>query len=80
MPARTVFWIRIGLLILITLVGLDALYWLLFFLWRSAAEPARHALWNSHICIWLAVSVAALVVWSALVVWMLRDRRKQREK
>ena len=49
MAKRKLFWVRISLLVLATLFELDALYWLLFFLWRSAADPAQNALWHSRI-------------------------------
>jgi hypothetical protein len=76
MAQHKLFWVRISLLVLTTLVGLDGLYWLLFFLWRSAADPAQNALWHSRIYFWSAVSVAALIAWFALVVSILRDRKK----
>jgi hypothetical protein len=76
MTRNTVFWARTVLLVVTTLLGLYGLYWVLFFLWRSAAEPAQQAIWNSRIYIWAAVSFAAFVVWCVLVAWILKDRKK----
>ncbi|ADW71406.1 hypothetical protein AciX9_4460 (plasmid) [Granulicella tundricola MP5ACTX9] len=76
MAKRKLFWVRISLLVLVTLFGLDALYWLLFFLWRSAADPAQNALWHSRIYLWSATGVTALFAWVALVFWILRDRKR----
>jgi hypothetical protein len=75
MAERELFWARISILVLATLFGLDALYWLLFF-WRSGADPAQNALWHSRIYLWSAVSVNALFAWAALVFCILRDRKR----
>lgn len=63
------------LLILVTLIGLDAVYWLLFYLWRSAADPSN-ALWRTRIYIWFAVSTTALAGWIALLIWIINGRKK----
>ncbi len=76
MTVNKSYWIGIPLLFLATLLGLDGLYWLLFFLWRSAADPANNAIWHSHIYGWLAVCAVALVGWTALLVWILKSRKK----
>jgi hypothetical protein len=72
---RNALW---GVLILATLFGLDAAYWLLFFLWRSAADPANNHLWFPRIYGWFAVSVFALAVWIADAIWLFRHRHKSR--
>ncbi len=56
------------LLILLTLVGLDAIYWLLFCIWRSAAEPANTSILLPRIYEWLAITIVAGVAWIALLV------------
>jgi hypothetical protein len=76
MTENKFYWIGIPLLVLATLVGLDGLYWLLFFLWRSAADPANNGVWHSHICRWSAVSAIALVGWIGLLVWIFKGRKK----
>jgi hypothetical protein len=70
-----VFWAVI-LLALLTLLELDSIYWLLFFLWRSAAEPALNYLWFPRIYTWLAVSIIIGISWIALMVWIVRRERK----
>ena len=75
MSGKKRYWIGIPLLVLATFIGLDGLYWLLFSLWRSAADPANSALWHSQIYRWLAVSIIALVGWIGLLVWIFKGRR-----
>jgi uncharacterized membrane-anchored protein len=62
--------IGVFLLALVTLVGLDAVYWLLFFIWRTAADPSNNAIWWPHIYIWFATAVGALAGWIVLLVWI----------
>jgi hypothetical protein len=76
MTDNKLLWIRITLLIFATLVGLDGLYWFLFFLWRSAANPGNNALWLLQIYKWLAVSATAFVSWIGLLVWIVKGRKK----
>jgi hypothetical protein len=64
------------LLVLLTLIGFDSAYWLLFFIWRSAAEPANNALWLPRIHGWLACSIITGLAWVVLLVWMLRGKRR----
>jgi uncharacterized membrane-anchored protein len=67
--------IGIFLLVLVTLAGLEAVYWLLFFVWRTAADPSTNSLWWPRIYIWFAASVGALAGWIALLVWILKARK-----
>jgi uncharacterized membrane-anchored protein len=76
MTANKRILIGIFLLILVTLIGLDAVYWLLFFLWRCAADPSNNALWWPRVLIWFAVSTIAFAGWIILLVWILRRRKK----
>lgn len=71
---RGVHWVVI-LFILLTIIGLDSIYWLLFFLWRSAAQPADNALWLPRIYAWLAASAITGVAWIALLIWTVRHRQ-----
>jgi hypothetical protein len=65
-----------GVLLLVTLFGLDAAYWLLFSLWRAAADPANNYIWFPRIYGWFAASVFALAVWIADATWLYRHRQK----
>jgi hypothetical protein len=71
---RGVLWVVI-LFTLLTLIGLDSVYWLLFFIWRSAAQPADNTLWRPRIYAWLAASIITGVAWIALLIWTVRHRR-----
>jgi hypothetical protein len=64
------------LLALLTLIELDSVYWLLFFLWRSAALPVSNNLWFPRIYFWLAVSIAIGATWIGLLIWIVRHGRK----
>ncbi len=71
---RGVIWVVI-LFTLLTLIGLDSVYWLLFFIWRNAAQPTDNALWLPRIYAWLAASTITGVAWIALLIWTIRHRK-----
>lgn len=71
---RSALWILI-LFTLLTLIGLDSVYWLLYFIWRSAAQPSNNAVWLPHIYAWLAASTITGVAWIALLIWAIHHRR-----
>src|ERR1700737_4222714 len=64
------------LLVLLTLLSLDSIYWLIFFLWRSAAEPAVNNLWLPRIYIWLSPFIITGIAWVTLLIWVVRRGRK----
>ncbi len=61
-----------GLLFLVSILGLFCAYWLLFYLWRSAADPANNFIWQPHILGWFLACVVALALWIGDVVAFLR--------
>jgi hypothetical protein len=69
---RYILWAGIFLLLL-TFLSLDAIYWLLFFIWRSAAETALNGLWLPRIYIWLAVFTISVIAWISLLIWIIRQ-------
>jgi uncharacterized membrane-anchored protein len=60
-------------LLLLTLFAADAVYWTLFFAWRSAADPANNALWHPRFYVWFAMAVVAVCLWIADAVLISRD-------
>ena len=60
---------------LVALLGLDSIYWLLFFLWRSAAEPALNHFWLPRIYVWLVSCIITGTTWIALMIRAVRYRR-----
>ena len=64
------------LLALLTLIELDSVYWLLFFLWRSAAQPVSNNLWLPRIYLWLAVSIIIGATWIGLLICIVQHGRK----
>jgi hypothetical protein len=65
------------LLVVVSIVGLDAAYWLLFYLWRTAADPSRKSLWLTRIYLWAAISTLAIAGWGILVLWMFREKENR---
>jgi hypothetical protein len=76
MNAKSIRYVLWSILLLVPLFGIDAAYWLLFFLWRAAADPANNHIWFLRIYGWFAAGVFALAVWIADAIWLFRHRRK----
>lgn len=60
------------LLALLSLGILDAGYWILFYYWRSAAEPRFDARWWSEARMWMTYAGLMAVAWIAVGAWLLR--------
>ena len=72
---------RLGLLAkivlaLLTLGGAESLYWLLFSLWMLAYPRANYQVWRVRFAIHLGVTLLIGACWTALLIWLLRQRRR----
>lgn len=72
MPLSTKRHIYFGLLFLVSLVGIFCVYWLAFYVWRSAADPANNSVWHARILVWFDASIIVLLVWIADVIAFIR--------
>ena len=54
-----------------------ALYWLSFSLWMTAYPFANNAMWRTHLYGWLGASVVVGLLWVAVLVWLIRQRRSK---
>ena len=54
-------------LVLLPIVGLYATYWLLFCMWRSAADPTNSAMWRFHIYGSVALCISLVVLFVRLL-------------
>jgi hypothetical protein len=71
---RSALW---ALLLVLTIAGLDATYWLLFFLWRSAAEPINNTLWRPRIYGWLSADLVCLAIFIIVATYLVKSRRNR---
>jgi CDP-diglyceride synthetase len=68
--------IYFGLLFLVSILGLFCGYWLVFYLFRSAADPANNPIWQPHILGWFLAFIVALALWIGDVVAFFRTYPK----
>jgi len=64
-------------LFVLTMAGLTTLYQVLFDVWMTAYPFANTNEWRTRLCIRLVTFVVIGFVWSAIVVWLVRHRRKE---
>ena len=64
--------IYFGLLFRASLAGLYCAYWLLFYHWRSAADPADDSLWQPRILGWFLACVLSQALWAGVVIAFVR--------
>jgi hypothetical protein len=69
----------ISTLVFLSLAGLDSIYWALFSMWMTAYPFADLAVWRPRVYIWLAITALIAFLWSAVVLWLVRQRRKGRQ-
>jgi hypothetical protein len=77
---RFAYPIALTLLVLLSLVGLDVVYWVLFFFWRSAAQPQYDAIWWPRVKTLLMEGAVVLAAWIADGIWLLRIVGKPKDR
>lgn len=75
-PKRTCVIVLISFL---TLGGLLSLYQTLFDLWMTAYPYADAGVWAGRLYLRLATTTVIAIFWTALVVWLWRQRRTKDE-
>ncbi len=60
---------------LLTLAGAHSLYWLLFSIWMTAYPFADLSVWGIRFYVWLSATLLIAVCLTALLVWLIRQRR-----
>jgi hypothetical protein len=73
-----IIWASVALGVL-TLGGLDSLYWLAFDVWMTAYPLVNPNEWRPRFYIQLIVTVVVGLLWGLLAVWLFRQRRQGRE-
>jgi hypothetical protein len=63
-------------MVVLTLAGLDSLYWLLFSLWMLAYPMADPVIWRPRFYAWLGITVLIGFLWIALCIWLSRQRKR----
>ncbi|MGA3228117.1 MAG: hypothetical protein ABSC65_30425 [Acidobacteriaceae bacterium] len=63
-------------LFVLTMAGLTTLYQVLFDVWMTAYPFANTNEWRTRLYVRVATFVLIGVFWSALVAWMVRQRRR----
>jgi hypothetical protein len=66
-------WAKVAL-VLLTLGAMYSVYWLLFSLWMTSYPFANLKTSWSRLYLWLIISIIVGAFWSALVVWLFRQK------
>jgi heme/copper-type cytochrome/quinol oxidase subunit 2 len=77
MANKRLLWAKIAL-VLLTLGEMVSVYQVLFCAWMTAYQPASASEWRARFYVRLTTSVLIGLLWIALVVWLIRQRRKVR--
>lgn len=64
-------------LFVLTIGGLFTLFQVLFDVWMTAYPFANTSEWRTRLCIRLVTIVVIGFVWSTIVVWLVRRRRRE---
>lgn len=64
-------------LVLLTLAGLASLYQVAFDVWMTAYPYANANEWQTRFYHRLAIAIVIGVLWSALAVWIYRQKRRR---
>jgi hypothetical protein len=80
---KRVLWAAILLAILLailTLAGLDCLYWLSFSVWMLAYPFAQVSVWRIRFYIWLIAAVLVSFLWLFTLIWLIREIRRAKDR
>jgi hypothetical protein len=65
-------------LVLLSVLGLLSVYQLLFDLWMTAYPYADERIWQGRLVIRVATTLVIATVWTALLVWFIKNLRSGR--
>jgi hypothetical protein len=71
-------WAKVAL-VLLTLGAMYSVYWLLFSLWMTSYPFANLKTSWSRLYLWLIISIIVGAFWSALAVWLFRQKTRNGE-